>query len=377
MLLYYQFIPFAIWAAFQFDIRLSLLTGMIISVVCLYGTIVGYNNVQPTNPNTAIVLAQIFISIIYLIILVINAIISDRKKAYAQLLKLNTELEQRVQDRTHDLTNANQQLEAQKNRAVQALDALKQSHARLMESEKMASLGLLTSGVAHEIKNPLNAMSANMLSIKSNTSHVAEVIENTRIDDSIKYDVTHTEENTECLISATEEGIKRTSGIIADLCAFARSDEQEMVKTDLHRNIDSTLNLLTSELKNHVTIIKEYGDIPPLLCHPGKLNQVIMNILINAIHALQTKKDAVITIKTALKDNSIIIIISDNAGGIKKEILDNIFKPFFTTKPSGSGSGLGLFISYNIIREHGGTIIAESEVGKGTQFIITLPTREA
>ncbi len=149
-----------------------------------------------------------------------------------------------------------------------------------------------------------------------------------------------------------------------------------MVMTDVNRNIDSTLNLLGSEIKSNITIIKEYGDIPQLLCHPGKINQVIMNILVNAIHALQTRQDSKIIIKTENINNSIIISIKDNGSGMKKEVLDKLFTPFMTTKREGMGSGLGLFISNNIIKEHHGRIKVISELEKGTEFFITLPIEE-
>jgi two-component system NtrC family sensor kinase len=175
------------------------------------------------------------------------------------------------------------------------------------------------------------------------------------------------------LITASYLGITRTAGVIADLCAFARSDEPEMVMVDINKNIDSTLNLLSAEIKSNITIIKEYGDIPQLLCHPGKINQVIMNVLVNALHALQTRMDSKIIIKTESINNAIIISIKDNGPGMKKEVLDKLFTPFMTTKIGGAGSGLGLFISNNIIKEHHGKINVTSELDKGTEFVITVP----
>lgn len=370
------FIPFAIWAAFQFDIRFSLLTALLISAVCLYGsTHHSYSVMHNLSINTSISLIQLLITIIYLTILLINAILSDRQKAYANLQLLNFQLEKLVLDRTNDLSESNKQLEIQKNKAIDALEALKYSHARLMQSEKMASLGMLTAGVAHEIKHPLNAMSANMESIKQKIQKITEIFAVENMSESKKSDINHLKEDIESLVTASHEGINRTSGVIADLCAFSRSDEPEMVMTDINKNIDSTLNLLSSEIKGNIKVIKEYSDIPMLLCHPGKINQVIMNILINAIHALYTQHDSKITIKTECKDNSVIISIKDNGPGIKKEVLDKLFTPFTTTKQNGMGSGLGLFLSYNIIKEHRGNIKVKSEIDNGTEFIITLPIR--
>lgn len=374
----YVFIPIAIWAAFQLDIRFALLIGLLISGICLYDSThpSGYNVVHANSINTSISLMQLFITIIYLTILLIYAIISDREKAYANLQLLNIQLEKLVEDRTSDLLDANKKLEIQKNKVIESFEALRHSHARLMQSQKMASLGMLTAGVAHEIKHPLNATTANMESIKKNMLQLSEQVNQSHVDEKIKNDFTVTRENINSLIDASRIGITRTAGVIADLCSFARSDDPMMVPSDLNRNIDSTLNLLSSEIKSNITVIKEYGNIPELLCHPGKINQVIMNILVNAIHALQTKRDGKINIKTESKDDSIIISIKDNGPGMKKEVLDKLFTPFMTTKSGGMGSGLGLFLSQNIIKEHYGSIRVKSELEKGTEFVITLPIRE-
>lgn len=370
----FLFIPFAIWSAFQLEIRFSLLTALLISSLVIYGITHGYGIIPTKFGEVAIILIQIYISIVYLTILLIDAILRDRENAYKNLQLLNAQLEQRVLDRTKDLSESNKQLEIQKNKAIQAFEALKQSHARLMQSEKMASLGLLTAGVAHEIKHPLHAMSSNMGTIKVNIEHIVDSVEHSQSEETIKKDVNDTGENTETLIVATNEGINRTAGIIGDLCAYARDDEAIMVETNINQSIDSTLNLLSSEIKN-IQIIKEYGKVPSVLCHPGKINQVIMNILINAIHALQTRSTSKIIIKTQSDHDFVIISIKDNGPGIKKEVLEKLFTPFFTTKREGLGSGLGLFLSQNIIKEHNGKISVTSELEKGTEFIIMLPIK--
>lgn len=360
--LMYLLIPFAIWIGFQFDIKFSTLSGLLISSFCLFGATIGHVFIGATSITTSIILVQLFISIIFLTILLIHVILAARRNAFKKLQILNRELEERVLIRTKDLLETNHELEIQKDKAIQAFEALKQSHARLMQTEKMASLGMLTAGVAHEIKNPLNAMSANMSTIKENIESLPQA------DKQFK-------EKTTALIAATNEGIKRTAGVIADLCAYARSDEPEMIDTDIHKNIDSTINLLSSEIKGNVKVIKEYGNVPNILCHPGKINQVVMNIIINAIHALQSSRNGKITIKTTYQNESIILSIKDNGPGMKKETVDKLFTPFFTTKQNGMGSGLGLFISSNIIKEHHGSIKVMSEIGKGTEFIITLPIK--
>jgi two-component system NtrC family sensor kinase len=372
--LFFLLLPFAIWAAFQFSLRLAVLTGLLITSICLYGSAYGEAVIQSESVTGSILLSQVFVSIVFLIILLTNVIVSERQKAYKNLRILNVELENRVLDRTKDLSDANQQLEIQKDNALKAYESLKQAHARLMQSEKMASLGLLTAGVAHEIKHPLNAMSSNIDTMQKNMAQMLQSITQASLSENEKNEINKIKKNNDSLIVATHEGIKRTAGIIADLSAFARADEPEMVLTDLNRNIDSTLNLLSSEIKR-IKIEKEYGAIPQIYCHPGKINQVMMNILINAVHALQTTPDAKIMIKTEVKmnDNFIFLTIKDNGPGIKKEVLDKLFTPFFTTKAEGMGSGLGLFLSQNIIKEHRGKLVVTSELGKGTEFIIRLP----
>lgn len=373
----YIYIPFAIWAAFQLDIRFSLLTGLLISSICLYDSAFTSSHLlNVTSVNTSISLMQLFITIIYLTILLIHAILSDRQKAYDDLQALNSQLEKLVSDRTQALMESNKQLELQKNKAIDAFEALKQSHARLMQSEKMASLGMLTAGVAHEIKHPLNATTANMESITKIMADFYEQIDQLPTGDKIKKGFHHIQDKINSLIAASLVGITRTTGVIADLSAFARLDEPEMVLTDVNRHIDSTLNLLSSEIKSNISIVKDYGDIPQLRCHPGKINQVCMNILVNAIHALQSRPDSSIIIKTESANDVLTMSIKDNGPGMTKDVLDKLFTPFMTTKAAGMGSGLGLFLSSNIIKEHRGKIKVVSELGKGTEFVITIPIQE-
>lgn len=372
----FVYIPFAIWAAFQFDIRLSLLTGLLISGLCLYDSTTSYYLLNATPVNTSISQMQLFISIIYLTILLIHVILSDRKKAFDSLLLLNIQLEKLVLDRTSALLASNKELEIQKNKAIEAFEALKKSHARLMQSEKMASLGMLTAGVAHEIKHPLNATTANMESIPRIIDHFSERMHQSQVAEPIIEGFYGIQKEIKALIEASELGIKRTTDVMADLCAFARADEPIMVMADLNRNIDSTLNLLSSEIRSNITVIKEYGEIPQLLCHPGKINQVLMNVLINAIHALQTRPESSITIKTESENDAITIHIKDNGPGMTEEVRNKLFTPFMTTKAEGMGSGLGLFISNNIIKEHRGKITVLSELDKGTEFVITIPIQE-
>ncbi|MBI1954595.1 MAG: PAS domain-containing protein [Proteobacteria bacterium] len=256
---------------------------------------------------------------------------------------------------------------------------------KVTENDKLASLGVLTAGIAHEINNPVNFVLTSITPLKNDITDVLEVLdrfENVRKTSSLpilqeigqfiqSIDLPYSIQEIHNLLKTMGEGATRIAQIVKDLRVFSRLDEADMKKVDLHECIDSTITLLHHEFKNKVRIHKEYSPIPLVECFPGKLNQVFMNLLANAIQAI--KQDGDITVKTAHLNDTIQIHIQDTGCGIPDEIVGRIFEPFFTTKPVGSGTGLGLSISYRIIEEHKGTIEVKSQLNVGTEFIITLP----
>lgn len=258
----------------------------------------------------------------------------------------------------------------------------------IQQQEKMASIGVLTAGIAHEINNPVNFITANVKSLKRDVTDIVQLLDrysSIKLDDNVEkqfeeienlkeeIDLPVTLLEIDKLIIGIEEGALRTAHIVKDMRTFSRLDEGDMKKVDIHTGLDSTLTLLTHSLKNKIQVIKEYGTISDVECFPGKLNQVFMNILTNAIQSIESSGE--IRIKTEQIFDKVVIKIQDNGCGIKEEDRSKIFEPFFTTKPIGKGTGLGLSITYSIIAEHGGTIEVKSEVGEvhGTEFIITLP----
>ncbi|RMF60460.1 MAG: hypothetical protein D6743_14895 [Calditrichaeota bacterium] len=262
----------------------------------------------------------------------------------------------------------------------------------MLQQEKMASIGLLAAGVAHEINNPicyvdmnLGTMEEYIQPIETALRAAQELIEALPEDapEELRQkaqtfrevyeseDIDFILEDMRNIISESREGSERVKEIVQTLRDFSHVDTSERKYADIHEGLDSTLKIAWNEIKYKAEVVKEYGDIPEVFCYPRQLNQVFLNIIVNAAHAMQDK--GTIRIKTWEEDGYVNIAISDTGCGIPKENLSKIFEPFFTTKPVGKGTGLGLAMSYNIVKKHNGEILVESEVGKGTTFTIKLP----
>jgi signal transduction histidine kinase len=279
----------------------------------------------------------------------------------------------------------------QESKAVlkQAINALKDTQGQLVHSEKMASLGQLTAGIAHEINNPINFIYNGLESLKQSLADLSEILDlytqydetkdaNTLIQikslkEELEYDLLR-EDLDEMLIDI-KEGAVRTIEIVKGLRIFSRLDEEAEKEANINECLDATAVLLNNKMKNRVTLKKEMDpEIPEINCFPGQLNQVFMNIISNAIQAFrEDQQDCQITIGTKQSPDKITISIKDNGSGMNEETKNRLFEPFYTTKPVGVGTGLGLSISYGIIEKHHGNISLKSELGEGTEFIIELP----
>lgn len=261
---------------------------------------------------------------------------------------------------------------------------LRQTQDQLIQSEKMASLGQLVAGVAHEINNPVNYIHSNIQPLKEYMSGFKKLIEAMRKGKSQmapalqdEFDTIYEEEDMEYALNDTDklvrsfiDGTTRIARIVTDLRQYSRADTDYREPADLHQLLDTSLTLLENRYKQHVTVHKQYGSIPPVLCSPGQIGQVFLNLLNNAEQAIEGPGN--VWIETARGGDVVTVSIRDDGSGIPEEIIHKIFDPFFTSKPVGSGTGLGLSISYGIIEKHGGTITVESEEGKGTVFTVTL-----
>ena len=266
---------------------------------------------------------------------------------------------------------------ADRKRAEEALqrayDELREKQVQLVQSEKMASLGHLVAGLAHEINTPLGTLKASLDLFLGSVEKLKAVSPDPEVSPKTRerQELDQFFQRSEKLISASRAAVERMVKIIESLRKFARLDRAELAEVDLHEGIENTLTLLEQEFRGRIEVVRDFGDLPPIRCYPSRLNQVFMNILLNASHAIEEQGQIFIT--TRAGNGSVLIEIRDTGRGISSESLKRIFDPGFTTKGFGVGTGLGLSIAYEVItRDHTGSIEVESELGKGTTLRITL-----
>jgi signal transduction histidine kinase len=299
-------------------------------------------------------------------------------------LSVERALERRSLQRTariykHHLESQNIEL-ANRKRELERLQA------QLVHTEKMASLGQLSAGIAHELNNPAGFVYGNMDLLQGYISELAKLFDAydkvvlpedaALLVGSVKTQISYERlmGDLNSIISDCREGAQRICDVVKNLRLFSRLDEAKLKSIDIHEGIDSTIRLLSSYFSTgHIVLRRDYNDLPAVNCYAGQLNQVWMNVLVNAAQAVSDQGE--VTISTRLDGNSVAIAISDTGTGIPEDELSRIFDPFFTTKPVGEGTGLGLSISYGIVERHGGTIAVVSEVGTGTTFTVRIPIR--
>ncbi|ACC84766.1 sensor histidine kinase [Nostoc punctiforme] len=312
------------------------------------------------------------------------------RESFIALENSNAELEARVEERTVELKTA--------------MSELQRTQAQVLQSEKMSSLGQLVAGIAHEINNPVNFIHGNITHLDEYTQNLLQMIylyqeRYSSHDPEIQalaeeIDLEFLIEDLQKILPSMKMGTERIRNIVRSLRNFSRMDEAEFKAVDIHEGIESTLLILQHRLKDKpdrpaIEVVKNYGNLPQVECYPGQLNQVLMNVLVNAMDALDEldikrtsqqieKNPSQITIRTSVVDSqSIEIAIADNAQGMPESVQNRIFDPFFTTKPVGKGTGMGMAISYQIITEkHGGKLLCFSSLGQGTNFIIQVPIRQ-
>lgn len=330
----------------------------------------------------------------------------QHQKTAENLKMVNENIESCIQERTRDLENTNNNLNieissrkkteaelAAKNAELsQALDNLKHAQSTILQQDKMASIGQLAAGVAHEINNPMGFIISNLNTLEKYLTRLAEFLhlqtetivglnqglneEARQLIEAVdlqrkRLKIDYLLEDVKELIRESLDGGQRVKTIVLNLKGFARLDEEEWKLADLTEGIESTLNIVWNEIKYKAEVKKDYGTLPLTMCNIGKLNQVFMNLLINAAQAIEGRGE--IRVTSRCEADEIMIEIADTGCGISADQLNRIFEPFYTTKEVGKGTGLGLSIAYDIIKQHGGEISATCEPGRGTTFLIRLP----
>lgn len=324
----------------------------------------------------------------------INILKKEKEESQAEALEIsqqnqkliteqNIVLEQKVHERTNELEMANEELTA-------TLNQLKDAQIQLVDAEKMASLGQLTAGIAHEINNPINFVIANINPLRMDVSELLELIKkydmlrpgepgievHKEIEDyKQKIDLAYMKIEIDKILAGIDDGARRTAEIVAGLKNFSRLDESDVKVASINDGIESTLILLRSTVPSDVQIVKNLAVVPLIECYPGKLNQVFMNLFTNALYALNKRTDSVekkLMISTFERDEKLIVVIEDTGVGMTKEVKDKVFEPFFTTKDVGEGTGLGMSIVFKIIETHQAKIEIESTPDIGTKITLQL-----
>ncbi|MCU0567404.1 MAG: MASE1 domain-containing protein [Oculatellaceae cyanobacterium Prado106] len=390
----YMFLPLMLWSAFRFGQHCTTLSLAVVSITSLVATARSAGPFADSTQNNNLLLLQSFVAVIAVTALLLTAILSEQRTAQASLKQSNEMLEDRVEERTAALT--------------QTLSELRRTQGQLVQTEKMSSLGQLVAGVAHEINNPVNFIHGNLNPAQEYATDLLRILHlyqaeypnpSAKIQEELEeVDLKFLEEDLSKLLRSMKVGSERIRDIVKSLRTFSRLDEAELKAVDMHEGVESTLMILQNRLKMKpnfpgIQVVKEYGELPLVECFSGELNQVLMNILANAIDAVEDRYKASLKDSKAIADESyppyvpsitirtscpesgwVAIAIQDNGIGMSESILAKLFDPFYTTKAVGVGTGLGLSISYQIVTQtHQGKLYCRSKLGEGSEFFIEIP----
>ncbi|GAB2180585.1 hypothetical protein DLREEDagrD3_08080 [Denitratisoma sp. agr-D3] len=292
------------------------------------------------------------------------------------LIRGNAHLEAMVAERTRDLAAVNARLQAEQQELRNTLSKMEQTQSRLLQAEKMASIGQLAAGVAHEINNPIGFVTSNLGTLGTYVQrllHLLDAMEEGRATEDMRreMDLDFLRQDIADLLRESQDGLDRVRKIVVSLKDFSHVDEAQWQMADLNKGMESTLSVVWNELKYKAEVVRDYGDLPLVRCMPAQLNQVFMNLLVNAAQSIDDHGH--IAVRSGLDGAWVWVEVEDSGKGMTPEVQQRVFEPFFTTKPVGKGTGLGLSISYDIVHKHGGHFELESAPGKGSRFRLWLP----
>ncbi|HJV26371.1 MAG TPA: histidine kinase [Aromatoleum sp.] len=313
--------------------------------------------------------------------------VRENEKINRALHSAREEMQREIEERRR----AQEALEVEKEEQRILIGKLEEAHNQLLQSEKLASIGQLAAGVAHEINNPIGFVNSNLSTLAKYVESLLSLIgvyeesepllaegadaRSRIIAAKEAADLDFMRDDVRQLIAESIDGASRVRRIVQDLRDFSRVDSSEWQLFDLREGIESTLNVAANEIKYKASVVRDYHDAPPVECIAAQINQVFLNLLVNAAQAIKGR--GTITVRTGCDGNEVWAAVADDGSGIPPEILPKIFDPFFTTKPVGAGTGLGLSVSYGIVQKHGGRIDVDSRPGQGTTFTVRLPLHRA
>jgi len=315
----------------------------------------------------------------------LEQMVQDRTKELREALYRNEEInralaeaQRNLRKENHERRRMNRELEREQAEQKVLIKQLEDAHFQLLQSEKLASIGQLAAGVAHEINNPIGYVISNLDTLKEYAQTLVDNVglhqESAQPSSEDADELNYVMEDILPLIVESAEGADRVRKIVEDLRDFSRSGGDEWEIVDVHKGLESTINVAMSEFKHRLKIKQDFGQIPKIECIPPNLNQVFLNLLVNAAQA--TDGQGTIELSTECVGDSVQIRVRDEGCGMEPDVISRIFDPFFTTKPVGKGTGLGLSVSYGIIEKHGGEMLVDSKPGEGTTFTIRLPIRQ-